>query len=93
VFWCITSFFISLTVIDYNLTYNPHCLTRDFSPYFASQTLNSSVVASALAGKTFKDFDIVVQGRVDIAGTKYHGGGHLSVGGDLGVVSSLYRRY
>jgi len=47
------------------------------------------VVASALAGKTFKDFDIVVQGRVDVAGITYHGGGHLSVGGDLGVVSSL----
>jgi len=51
------------------------------------------VVASALAGKTFKDFDIVVQGRTDVAGITYHGGGHLSVGGDLGVVSSLWRRY
>jgi len=51
------------------------------------------VVASALAGKTFKDFDIIVQGRPDVAGITYHGGGHLSVGGDLGVVSSLRRRY
>lgn len=74
----------------YNLTYNPRCLTRDFSPYFASQTLNSSVVASALAGKTFKDFDTFVQGRFDIPDTTYHGGGHLSVGGDLGVMGDFY---
>lgn len=76
-------------MIEHNLTYNPRCLTRDFSPYFASQTLNSSVVASALAKKTFKDFDTFVQGRFNITGTTYHSGGHLSVGGDLGVVSNL----
>ncbi|OCL15161.1 Di-copper centre-containing protein [Glonium stellatum] len=75
---------------QFNLTYNPHYLTRDFSPYFASQTLNSTVVASALAGKTFKDFDVVAQGRTDVPGMTYHGGGHLSAGGDLGVIGDAY---
>ncbi|OCK85065.1 Di-copper centre-containing protein [Lepidopterella palustris CBS 459.81] len=73
-----------------SLTYNPRCLTRDLSPYFASLKLNSTVVTTALSGQTFRDFDVYVQGTVTTDGMTYHGGGHLSVGGDLGVVGDVY---
>jgi tyrosinase len=71
----------------HNTTYNPRCLTRDFSPWLATQKLNSSVVNHALSASNFSEFDIIVQGGIQVAELDYHGGGHLSVGGDLGVVS------
>ncbi|KKY20395.1 putative tyrosinase central domain protein [Diplodia seriata] len=70
--------------------YNPRCLTRDFSPWLASQKLNMTMVDKALAGKTFQEFDIAVQGRVEVDGLTYHGGGHLGVGGELGAIGDLY---
>ncbi|KAF2815951.1 Di-copper centre-containing protein, partial [Mytilinidion resinicola] len=69
----------------FSTAYNPRCMTRDLSSYFASQTLNSTVVAKTIAGKTFQAFDIQVQGTTTVEGMRYHGGGHLSVGGDLGI--------
>jgi tyrosinase len=36
---------------------------------------------------TFYEFDIRVEGGIDIPSLTYHGGGHLGVGGDLGEVS------
>ncbi|OJD30821.1 tyrosinase central domain protein [Diplodia corticola] len=70
--------------------YNPRCLKRDFSPSFASQKLNMTMVDKVLAGKTFQEFDVAVQGWVSIDGLTYHGGGHLGVGGDLGDIGDLY---
>jgi tyrosinase len=48
------------------------------------------MVARALAGTTFEEFDIVVQGGISVPEMTYHGGGHLSVGGDLGVMGDVY---
>ncbi|OMP82960.1 hypothetical protein BK809_0001151 [Diplodia seriata] len=78
-----------LTKVD-STAYNPRCLTRDFSPWLASQKLNMTMVDKALAGKTFQEFDIAVQGRVEVDGLTYHGGGHLGVGGELGAIGDLY---
>ncbi|GME58660.1 Tyrosinase central domain protein [Neofusicoccum parvum] len=70
--------------------YNPRCFRRDISPWLASQKLNSTVVETALAGETFQEFDILAQGQVSVEGLTYHGGGHLGVGGDLGMMGDLY---
>ncbi|KAK0658285.1 Tyrosinase-like protein orsC [Lasiodiplodia hormozganensis] len=70
--------------------YNPRCLTRDISPWLASQKLNMTMVDRALAGETFQEFDIVTEGQVNVDGLTYHGGGHLGVGGELGAIGDLY---
>ncbi|KAH7055899.1 hypothetical protein B0J12DRAFT_656094 [Macrophomina phaseolina] len=70
--------------------HNPRCLTRDVSPWLASQKLNMTVVEKALAGRTFQEFDIVAQGKVSVEELTYHGGGHLGVGGELGDIGDLY---
>ncbi|UKZ94632.1 uncharacterized protein TrAFT101_009487 [Trichoderma asperellum] len=69
-----------------NFTYNPRCLTRDFSPWFMSQTLNSSVVNWALEAPNFYEFDRRVEGGVTVADATYHSGGHKGIGGDIGEV-------
>ncbi|KAK6222866.1 hypothetical protein LQW54_000676 [Pestalotiopsis sp. IQ-011] len=74
----------------YNTSYNPHCLTRDLAPSLAVQKLNISGVAYTLAARTFAEFDVRVEGGVEVADMTYHGGGHLSVGGDLGEMGNIY---
>lgn len=74
----------------FTTAYQPHCLTRDLAPYFATFTLNSSVVAHTLAATNFFDFDIRVEGGISVPEMTYHGGGHLSVGGDLGEMGNVY---
>jgi tyrosinase len=64
-------------------------MTRDLAPPFAAAHLNQAIVDKTLAGTTFAEFDRLVQGSVTLEGMTYHGGGHLGVGGDLGVVSDL----
>ena len=72
-----------------SLAYNPRCLRRDFSPWLATRTLNSSLVSWTLESDSFALFDFRVQGvGIDVSGMTYHAGGHLSVGGDIGDVST-----
>ncbi|KAK9375192.1 uncharacterized protein V1513DRAFT_431073 [Lipomyces chichibuensis] len=73
-----------------SFSYNPRCLTRDFSPWFATRTLNASVVASALRAPDFYEFDRRVEGGVTIDTGTYHSGGHKGVGGDTGEITDLY---
>lgn len=80
-----TDILLTLSV-GLNFTYNPRCLTRDFSPWFMSQTLNSSVVNWALKAPTFYEFDRRVEGGVTVADATYHSGGHKGIGGDIGEV-------
>jgi tyrosinase len=70
-------------------TYNPRCLTRDFAPVFATSHLNKTNVQETLQAKSFAEFDVLVQGGVTPSTFTYHGGGHLGVGGELGVVCVL----
>ncbi|KAF2761830.1 Di-copper centre-containing protein [Pseudovirgaria hyperparasitica] len=70
--------------------YNPRCLRRDFSPWLASKKLRKSVVDLTLSKSHFATFDIAVQGMIDVPGLTYHGGGHLSVGGDIGMMGDVY---
>lgn len=79
-----------LIVVGYNTSYSPHCLTRDLAPSFAISKLNASGVAYTLAAKNYFEFDIRVEGGVDVPSMTYHGGGHLGVGGDLGEMGNVY---
>ncbi|KAH8671376.1 hypothetical protein BX600DRAFT_496092 [Xylariales sp. PMI_506] len=74
----------------YNTTYAPHCLTRDLAPSFAVQKLNHTIVQWTLAAKNYFEFDIRVEGGIDVPSMTYHGGGHLGVGGDLGEIGNVY---
>ena len=67
-------------------TYNPRCLTRDFAPVLATSHLNETNVQKTLQAKSFAEFDILVQGGITLPTLTYHGGGHLGVGGELGLV-------
>ncbi|KFY26085.1 hypothetical protein V491_01474 [Pseudogymnoascus sp. VKM F-3775] len=73
-----------------NNEYNPHCLTRDFSPWLATQKLQLINAFTPFIQTQFSTFDIAVQGAIDVPGLTYHGGGHLSVGGDLGTMGDVY---
>ncbi|KAK9481697.1 hypothetical protein V1527DRAFT_486371 [Lipomyces starkeyi] len=73
-----------------SFTYNPRCLTRDFSPWLVTRTLNASVVAWALQAPDFYEFDRRVEGGVTLDTATYHSGGHKGVGGDIGEISDLY---
>lgn len=66
--------------------YNPRCLTRDFAPLFATSKLNETNVKRTLRAKSFAEFDILCQGGITPPVFTYHGGGHIGVGGELGVV-------
>ncbi|KAF8253345.1 Di-copper centre-containing protein [Wilcoxina mikolae CBS 423.85] len=73
-----------------NITKNPHCLTRDISPLVTNRVLTAPKVALALSKPDFAHFDIQVQGGITWDTITYHGGGHLGVGGELGVIADIY---
>ncbi|ETS81057.1 hypothetical protein PFICI_06059 [Pestalotiopsis fici W106-1] len=74
----------------YNTSYSPHCLTRDLAPSLAVQKLNITAQLYPLLAPTFAEFDVRVQGGIEVEALTYHGGGHLSVGGDLGEMGNVY---
>ncbi|KAI1840816.1 hypothetical protein JX266_012964 [Neoarthrinium moseri] len=88
----LTSFygFDTNTREGFNTSYSPHCLTRDLAPPFAIEKLNHAAVLHALEAPNYYEFDIRVEGGVDVPGMTYHGGGHLGVGGDLGEIGNVY---
>lgn len=71
-----------------NIERNNQCLTRDFSPFVAITYLSSAGVTDVLEQRDFGWFDILSQGGVVVEDYKYHVGGHLAIGGELGTVST-----
>jgi hypothetical protein len=72
-----------------SVTYTPHCLRRDFSATLAVQTLAQSVLDFELEADSFWEYDRRVEVlNLTIAGVTTHGGGHFSVGGQVGEVCS-----
>lgn len=69
-----------------SLVRNNRCLTRDFSPYVATNFLTAAMAQDAVAQGTFGWFDKLSQGGIVVEEYKYHVGGHLAVGGELGTV-------
>ncbi|KAH6650363.1 hypothetical protein F5144DRAFT_555984 [Chaetomium tenue] len=72
------------------VTYNPQCLKRDFSPYFAGRYLAMNQTQLTLAAPDFGAFDRVVEGGPSFEASGVHGGGHYGVGGTYGQIGDLY---
>jgi tyrosinase len=68
-----------------SVVYNPQCLKRDFSPYFAGRYLGMNQTQLTLAAPDFGSFDQVVQGGPSFDASGVHGGGHYGVGGTYGL--------
>lgn len=67
-----------------SVTYNPQCLKRDFSPYFAGRYLGSNQTGLTLAQPDFGFFGRVVEGGPSFELSGIHGGGHYGIGGTYG---------
>jgi tyrosinase len=67
--------------------YAPHCLHRDFSGELFAITTNVTVVDWAMKSLNFWWLDRNIEGYgLTIDGLRVHGGGHISVGGQVGTV-------
>jgi len=73
-----------------NIEYNPQCLRRDLSPYFAARYLGMNQTALTLSQPDFGWFNAVVDGKPDFEASGVHGGGHYGVGGTLGTMGDLF---
>ncbi|KAF8888037.1 hypothetical protein BD779DRAFT_1672450 [Infundibulicybe gibba] len=69
---------------------NPRCLARDFSPYFAGRYLGANVTTFTLAQADYGWFSRVVEGGTSFDASGTHGGGHYGVGGTLGEMGDLF---
>lgn len=69
---------------------NPRCLARDFSPYFAGRYLGKNVTDYTLSQPDFGWFARVVEGSPSFDASGIHGGGHFGAGGTLGQMGDLY---
>ncbi|KAK0657072.1 hypothetical protein B0T16DRAFT_400842 [Cercophora newfieldiana] len=73
-----------------SVTYDPQCLKRDFSPYFAARYLGMNQTQLTLSQPDFGWFARIVEGGPDYELSGVHGGGHYGVGGSLGQMGNLY---
>ncbi|TFK35809.1 hypothetical protein BDQ12DRAFT_634639 [Crucibulum laeve] len=73
-----------------DLSGNPRCLARDFSPYFAGRYLGANMTQMTLSQPDFGWFNTVVEGGPSFEASGLHGGGHYGVGGTLGQMGDLY---
>ncbi|KAF5311053.1 hypothetical protein D9619_008149 [Psilocybe cf. subviscida] len=73
-----------------DLSGNPRCLARDFSPYFAERYLGRNVTAVAMAQPDFGTFDRTIEGGPSFESSGLHGGAHYGVGGTLGQMGDLF---
>ncbi|KAK4454570.1 tyrosinase [Podospora aff. communis PSN243] len=72
-----------------SVTYNPQCLKRDLSPYFAARYLALNQTQLTLSQPDFGWFARIVEGGPDYELSGVHGGGHYGVGGSLGQMGDL----
>lgn len=73
-----------------DLSGNPRCLARDFSPYFAGRYLGMNQTQLTLSQSDFGWFDRVVEGGPSFDASGVHGGGHYGIGGTYGQMGDLY---
>lgn len=67
-----------------SLAYNPRCLSRDLSPYFAGRYLGWNQTRLTLTQEDYGWFAKVVEGGPSFDASGVHGGGHYGVGGTYG---------
>ena len=70
-----------------SLAYNPRCLTRDFSPYFAERYSGANNTQFCMSHEDYGSFFRGVMAKRDYEAYGLHGGGHCAVGG---VMRDLY---
>ncbi|KAK3997446.1 tyrosinase [Cladorrhinum sp. PSN332] len=70
--------------------YNPQCLRRDLSPYFAGRYLALNQTLLTLSQPDFGWFNTLVEGFPSFEASGVHGGGHYGVGGTLGQMGDLF---
>jgi len=66
-----------------NISYNPHCIRRDFSPGSLTNLSGPASVATQLAQPDYGWFEKGTEPST-------HAGGHLGVGGLYGVMSDVF---
>ena len=67
-----------------DLSGNPRCLSRDFSPQYANENSARPILDRVLAEKRFAEMVRTMEGWEAPFSPAIHGGGHYSVGGSLG---------
>ena len=70
-----------------SVTYNPQCLKRDLSPYFAGRYLAMNQTQLTLSQPDFGWFNTIMEGSTSFEASAVHGGGHYGVGGRFGTLS------
>jgi len=72
-----------------NITGNPRCLSRDFSPYVAATFSGVNMTIFNMKQPDFGWFARTIQDEPSIERMGIHGGGHFSVGGALGQMGDM----
>lgn len=73
-----------------DLSGNPRCLIRDFSPSFAGRYLSMNQTQHTLSQPDFGHFTRTDDGEPSFDASGTHGGGHYGVGGTYGQMGDLY---
>ena len=68
---------------------NPRCLTRDFSPSYAAQNCDKTVLDKVIAQPNYDLMDRTMEGAIGFSPPNVHGGGHFSIGGTLGIMGDF----
>lgn len=73
------------------MSYNPHCVRRDFSPTLVSTALSGLNIGLALNASTFNDLNTNIQGHsFEVKDITLHGGLHIGIGGQVGDQADMY---
>ncbi|XDG04986.1 hypothetical protein ABKA04_004601 [Annulohypoxylon sp. FPYF3050] len=74
------------TITGSGLDYNPRCLKRDISAGVNSAYANATSIVNLIQqNDDIADFQLVMQGVPGSGSIGVHGGGHYTIGGDLGA--------
>ena len=73
-----------------DLTGHPRCLSRDFSPLYASKNCDKAVLKEVLEQPNYDLMDRRMEGAYGpFPQLSIHGGGHFGVGGILGIMGDF----
>ncbi|KAF8861250.1 Di-copper centre-containing protein, partial [Acephala macrosclerotiorum] len=74
-----------------DLSYNPHCMRRDFSPLLVSEAFSDANYEAAMASENFQELNLNIQGySFEVSGMRLHAGLHIGVGGQVGDQADMW---
>ncbi|KUJ17276.1 Di-copper centre-containing protein [Mollisia scopiformis] len=74
-----------------DLSYNPHCMRRDFSPTLVAEAFSNAYYEAALASENFQELNQNIQGySFEISGMRLHAALHIGVGGQVGDEADMW---